>query len=121
MSDCNAECRQFCGGEVPGRRYLQLADAFSGIAANVCSDDASPGLSRLSAVIGIPKQILLRAQPTSPEFLVVRVERGGHSIECQPRAGYALVATADGPAVQFAGDCLLQPDDTWDIRFLATR
>ena len=121
MSDCNAECHQFCGGEVPGRRYLQLADAFSGIAANVCSDDASPGLSRLSAVIGIPKQILLRAQPTSPEFLVVRVERGGQSIECQHGAGYALVATSDGPAVQFAGDCLLQPDDTWDIRYLATR
>ncbi len=60
-----------------------------------------------TAFIGIPKQILLRAQPTSPEFLVVGVERGGQPLEWVPGAGYALVATGDGPAVQFAGDCLL--------------
>src|SRR5262245_3347219 len=76
MADCASECHTFCGGQVPGRRYLDLAFAFSGIAANVCSDDASPALSQLSAVIGIPKQVLLRAPPTSPEVLVVRVERG---------------------------------------------
>ncbi|HUJ29490.1 MAG TPA: hypothetical protein VLW85_25895 [Myxococcales bacterium] len=121
MSDCNAECHQFCGGQVPGRRYLELADAFNGVASNVCSDDASPGLARLSAVIGIPKQIVLRALPTSDQYLVVRVERGGASIECVEGVGFTLVSTEDGPAVQFAGDCVLQPDDTWDIRYLATR
>jgi hypothetical protein len=121
MADCASSCHTFCGGQVPGRRYLDLAYAFSGVAANVCSDDASPGLSRLSAVIGIPKQVLLRAQPSAPELLVVRVERGGHGFECVPGQGYDIVTTSDGPAVQFAGDCLLQPDDTWDVRYLTNR
>jgi hypothetical protein len=121
LADCSAECHQFCGGQVPGRRYVELSDAFSGVSANVCSDDASPGLARLSAVIGIPKQILLRAQPQSDQYLVVRVERGGASMECAEGAGYSLVSTLDGPAVQFTGACVLQPDDTWDIRYLASR
>ena len=121
MADCASSCHTFCGGQVPGQRYLDLAYAFSGVAANVCSDDASPGLSRLSAVIGIPKQVLLRAQPSAPELLVVRVERGGHGFECVPGQGYEIVTTSDGPAVQFAGDCLLQPDDTWDVRYLTNR
>jgi len=121
MADCASSCHTFCGGQVPGQRYLDLAYAFAGVAANVCSDDASPGLSRLSAVIGIPKQVLLRAQPSAPELLVVRVERGGHGFECVPGQGYDIVTTSDGPAVQFAGDCLLQPDDTWDVRYLTNR
>jgi hypothetical protein len=121
MADCASECHTFCGGQVPGRRYLDLAYAFSGVAANVCSDDASPGLSRLSAVIGIPKQVLLRAQPSAPELLVVRVERGSQDFECLPGQGYDLVATSDGTAVQFAGPCALQPDDTWDLRYLTNR
>ncbi|HTO96154.1 MAG TPA: hypothetical protein VMK66_03840, partial [Myxococcales bacterium] len=69
MADCASECHTFCGGQLPGRRYLDLAFSFSGVAANVCSDDASPALSQLSAVIGIPKQVLLRAQPSSPDLL----------------------------------------------------
>jgi hypothetical protein len=121
MADCSSECHTFCGGQVPGRRYLDLAYAFSGVAANVCSDDASPGLSRLSAVIGIPKKVLLRAQPSAPELLVVRVERGSQDFECLPGQGYDLVATSDGTAVQFAGPCALQPDDTWDLRYLTNR
>jgi len=121
MADCASECHTFCGGQVPGRRYLDLAYAFSGIAANVCSDDASPALSRLSSVIGIPKQVLLRAPPSSPDVLVVRVERGGQSQECAPGTGYVLVNTEDGPAVQFAGPCTLQPDDVWDLRYLTNR
>ena len=82
---------------------------------------ATPALSRLSSVIGIPKQILLRAPPSSPDYLVVRVDRGGQSLECVPGVGYQLISTDDGPAVQFTGACLLQPDDTWDIRYLANR
>src|SRR5207244_2486266 len=46
MNDCAAECHSFCGGQVPGRRYMELTYAFEGIAANVCSDDASPALAR---------------------------------------------------------------------------
>src|SRR5205814_1751905 len=113
MADCAAECHTFCGGQVPGRRYLELAYAFSGVGANVCSDDASPSLSQLSAVIGIPKRVLLRAPPSSPELLLVRVERGGQTLECAAGQGYQIVTTSDGPAVQFEGNCLLQPDDTW--------
>ena len=120
-ADCAAECHTFCGGQVPGRRYLDLAYAFSGVAANVCSDDASPALSRLSAVVGIPKEVLLRAQPSSPDVLVVRVERNGQSQECQAGSGYDLVTTTDGPAVRFTGSCLLQPDDVWDLRYLTSR
>jgi len=120
-ADCASECHTFCGGQVAGRRYLDLAFAFTGIAANVCSDDASPAMSRLSAVVGIPKQILLRAPPSSPEMLVVRVERGGQRQECAPGSGYQLVNTDDGPAVQFAGPCLLQPDDIWDLRYLTEK
>jgi hypothetical protein len=100
---------------------VELAFSFSGVAANVCADDASPAMARLSSVIGIPKQILLRAPPSSPEMLVVRVERGGQSTECQPGAGYQIVTTTDGPAVQFSGSCLLQPDDVWDLRYLTNR
>jgi len=121
LADCTAQCHLFCGGQVPGRRYVELAYSFSGVAANVCGDDASPAMARLSSVIGIPKQILLRAPPTSPEMLVVRVERGGQSTECQPGVGYQIVTTTDGPAVQFSGSCLLQPDDVWDLRYLTNR
>ena len=121
MADCASECHTFCGGQVPGRRYLDLAYAFSGVGANVCSDDASPSLSRLSSVIGIPKQVLLRAPPSSPELLLVRVERGGQTFECAAGQGYEIVSTSDGPAVQFEGNCLLQPDDTWDLRYLTNR
>jgi hypothetical protein len=121
MADCASECHTFCGGQVPGRRYLDLAYAFSGVAANVCSDDASPALSRLSAVVGIPRQVLLRAPPSPPDVLVVRVERGAQTQECRPGVGYDLVSTPDGPAVQFTGTCALQPDDVWDLRYLTSR
>jgi hypothetical protein len=121
MADCASECHTFCGGQVPGRRYLDLAYAFTGVAANVCSDDASPALSRLSAVIGIPKQVLLRAQPSSPDVLVVRLERGGRSTECAAGTGYDLVSTTDGEAIRFTGACALQPDDIWDARYLTNQ
>lgn len=121
MADCAAECHSYCGGQVPGRRYLELAFAFQGLAANVCSDDASPALGRLSGIIGIPKQIQLRARPTAAEFLVVRVERGGKSKECVEGQGYQLTDTQDGIFVKFAGDCVLQPDDVWDLRYLTAK
>ena len=121
MSDCKAECHTFCGGQVPGRRYLELAFAFSGVAANVCSDDASPAMSKLSAVIGIPKQIQLRARPSAAQFLVVRVERGGRSIACVPGQDYDFIDGTDGMFVHFDGQCVLQPDDTWDIRYLTNK
>jgi len=54
-------------------------------------------------------------------MLVVRVERGGQRQECAPGSGYQLVNTDDGPAVQFAGPCLLQPDDIWDLRYLTEK
>ena len=121
LADCTAECHLFCGGQVAGRRYVELAYSFAGVAANVCADDAGPAMARLSSVIGIPKQILLRAQPSSPDVLVVRVERGGTSRECLPGQGYQLVATTDGEAVQLAGDCVLQPNDVWDLRYLTNK
>jgi len=121
LADCTAECHSFCGGQVPGRRYLELAFAFSGVVANVCSDDASPGLSKLSSVIGIPKQIQLRARPSAPDLLVVRIERGGQSFECVPGQGYTLVDGPDGILVKFAGPCSLLPDDVWDVRYLTNK
>ena len=121
LSDCVSECHAFCGGQVPGRRYLELAFAFSGVAANVCSDDASPGLSKLSAVIGIPKQIQLRARPTSAEYVVVRIERGTQSFECVPGQDFTLVEGTDGIFVKFGGACVLQPDDIWDVRYLTNK
>jgi hypothetical protein len=119
QADCVATCHSFCGGQVPGRRYVEAALSFSGIAANICEDDASRPLGRLSAVIGIPKEVLLVAPLQSPDLLRVRVGRKGAVLECLPGQGYQLVTTADGPAVRFLGDCLLQPDDVWDIRYLA--
>jgi hypothetical protein len=121
VSDCISLCHSFCGGQVPGRRYLELAYAFSGLTANVCSDDASPALSQLSQVIGIPRQIALRAQPLPANLLVVRVERGAQNILCQPDVDYSVVQTLQGQAVQFAGNCALQPDDIWDIRYLTSK
>jgi hypothetical protein len=121
MQDCNAECHQFCGGQVPGRRYVDLAYAFDGFAANICSDDASGPLGRLASVIGIPTQVLLRATPQSQQLMTVRVLRGTQTIKCDPGTGYQMVQTVDGQAVRFAGDCVLQPDDTYDLRYLATR
>lgn len=121
LADCASACHEFCGGEVPGRRYLQLAFAFGGIASNVCSDDASPGLARLSQVIGIPRQLVLRAAPLAPELLVVRVERGAQSFTCAQGQGYELLAGNDGPVVQFEGPCTLLPNDTYDVRFLTQR
>lgn len=121
VSDCNAECHTFCGGEVPGRRYLELALAFAGDASNICSDDASGPLQRLAAVVGIPKEIVLAAPPQSQDLLLVEVERGGQTLECLPGQGYDLVQTPEGPAVRFTGSCLLQPDDVWNLRYLASR
>jgi hypothetical protein len=121
MADCASECHTFCGGQVPSGRYLELVFAFSGIASNVCSDDASPSLSRLSGIIGIPKQVQLRARPSAPELLAVRLERGGQSLECVPGRDYTLSTGADGFFVKFVGNCLLVPDDVWDLRYLTDR
>jgi hypothetical protein len=119
MADCTAECKMFCDGQVPGRRYVEMATAFQGLAASVCSDDAGGPLGRLAAVIGIPKQIELLARPTSLEYLRVRVDRAGTALDCAPGQGFDLVQDPDGPAVRFTGACTLQPDDVWDIRYLA--
>ena len=81
--------------------------------------DLEAQLGRLAAVIGIPKEVLLVAPLQSPDLLRVQVARQGAVVECLPGQGYNLVATVDGTAVRFAGDCLLQPDDVWDIRYLA--
>jgi hypothetical protein len=121
VSDCISECHSFCGGQVAGRRYLELAFAFSGQIANVCSDDAGPALQQLSQVIGIPKSVTLRATPTPAALLVVRVERGTQDILCNEGEGYTIITTNQGPAVQFAGPCLLQPNDSYDIRYLTSR
>jgi hypothetical protein len=121
VADCISTCHSFCGGQVPGRRYLELAFAFSGLAANVCSDDAGPALGQLSQVIGIPKQVGLRTAPTPQSLLVVRVQRGTQRILCNEGDGYHLVATPQGPAVHFDGACVLQPNDTYDIRYLTNK
>jgi len=71
--------------------------------------------------VGIPRQVLLRAPPSPPDVLVVRVERGAQTQECRPGVGYDLVSTPDGPAVRFTGTCVLQPDDVWDLRYLTSR
>ena len=119
MADCTAECKTFCDGQVPGRRYVEMATAFQGLAASVCSDDAGGPLGRLAAVIGIPKQIELLARPSGLEYLRVRVDRAGAALDCAAGQGFDLVQTPDGPAVRFTGACTLQPDDVWDIRYLA--
>ncbi len=121
LADCASECHLFCGGQTPGRRYLELAYAFEGAVANVCSEDASPALSRLTAVIGIPKLVQLKARPQTPDLLDVRVERGGVSMSCPAGVGHELVETTDGTAVHFIGPCVLLPDDVWDVRYLTTR
>ena len=119
MADCTVECKTFCNGQVPGRRYVEMATAFQGLAASVCSDDAGGPLGRLAAVIGIPKQIELLARPSALEYLRVRVDRAGSALDCAAGQGFDLVETPDGPAVRFTGACTLQPDDVWDIRYLA--
>src|SRR5216683_2833694 len=98
MADCTAECKMFCNGQVPGRRYLEMATAFQGLAASVCSDDAGGPLGRLAAVIGIPKQIELLARPTGLEYLRVRVDRAGAALDCAPGQGFDLVENPDRPA-----------------------
>ena len=120
-SDCIRTCHSFCGGQVAGRRYQELAVAFGGVVGNVCSDDASPALARLSQVIGIPTQVALFAEPSDANLLQVHVERGGQTHNCEPGVGFQLVETSDGPVVHFLGDCLLLPDDIWDVRYLAQR
>ena len=119
LADCAAECHSFCGGTVPGRRYLELAYAFSGIGANVCSDNASAPLGKLASVIGIPRTVPLRTQPTAEIYLSVHVQRAGQTLTCDQGTGYQLLQTSDGPAVKFLGACVLQPDDIWDVRYLA--
>ncbi|HEY2028996.1 MAG TPA: hypothetical protein VGH20_07280 [Myxococcales bacterium] len=121
VSDCISTCHSFCGGQVPGRRYLELAFSFSGQVANVCSDDAGPALGQLSQVIGIPKQVNLRTAPSPSNLLVVRVHRGAQDILCNLGDGYDLVPTAQGQAVHFDGACVLQPNDTYDIRYLTAK
>jgi hypothetical protein len=119
MADCTAGCKTFCDGQVPARRYLEMVTAFEGIAASICSDDASGPLARLASVIGIPKEVQLVAQPAALEYLRVQVDRGGSPLECTLGQGFDLVQTSDGAVVRFSGPCRLQPDDAWDIRYLA--
>ncbi|HWE24068.1 MAG TPA: hypothetical protein VG496_09020 [Myxococcales bacterium] len=121
VADCTAECKSFCNGQVSSRRYVEMATAFQGLTANVCSDDASDTLGRLAAVIGIPKQIELIAPPAAIEYLRVHVDRASTGLDCAYGQGFDLVSTVDGPAVRFTGSCQLQPDDIWDIRYLANR
>ena len=118
-SDCLKECHSFCGGQVPGTRYTALAFAFGGVVGNVCSDDASEPLARLSQVIGIPTQVSLFTTPQDASLLQVHVERSGQVINCEPGVGFELIQTQDGPAVKFTGECRLRPDDVWDLRYLA--
>ena len=47
------------------------------------------------------------------------LDRGATGLDCAPGQGFDLVQTPDGPAVRFTGACTLQPDDVWDIRYLA--
>ena len=75
----------------------------------------------LAAVIGIPKQIELIAPPAALQYLRVHVDRGSTGMDCASGQGFDLVPTADGPAVRFIGACQLQPNDIWDIRYLANR
>ncbi len=121
LSDCSAECHSFCGGQVPGRRYSELAFAFGGVVGNVCSDDASEPLARLSQVIGIPTEISLFTAPLDASLLQVHVERAGQTINCEPGVGFNLIETQDGPVVRFLGTCRLLPDDVWDVRYLAQK
>jgi hypothetical protein len=121
VADCTAECKNFCNGQVPSRRLVEMATAFQGLTANVCSDDASDTMGRLAAVIGIPKQIELLAPPAALEYLRVHVDRGSAGLDCTFGQGFDLVNTVDGPAVRFLGNCVLQPNDIWDIRYLANR
>jgi hypothetical protein len=118
MADCTAACKTFCGGQVPGRRYVEMATAFSGLTANICADDASDPLQRLAKIVGIPAELPLLAPPSSPELLRVSIQRGGGTVECVQGQGYDLVQTADGPVVRLQGSCRLQPDDVWDLRYL---
>ena len=120
-SDCNKQCLSFCGGQVPGTRYSSLAIAFGGVVGNVCSDDASEPLARLSQVIGIPTQVSLFTTPLDANLLQVHVERNGQVLNCEPGTGFDLLDTGDGPAVLFKGDCRLLPDDIWDLRYLAQK
>jgi hypothetical protein len=118
MADCTAACKTFCGGQVPGRRYVEMATAFTGLVANICSDDASDPLQRLARIVGIPAELPLLAPPSSPEFLRVSIQRGAGTLECVQGQGYDIVQTSDGPVVRLLGSCRLQPDDIWDLRYL---
>jgi hypothetical protein len=120
-SDCSRTCHLFCGGQVAGRRYSQMAVAFSGVMGNVCSDDASEPLARLSSVIGIPTKLYLYTEPESLDLLQVRIERGNQIIDCPLDTGFTLSQSPTGPVVNLLDDCKLQPEDIWDIRYLARK
>src|SRR2546430_15834734 len=66
MADCTAACKTFCGGQVPGRRYVEMATAFSGLTANICADDASDPLQRLAKNRGNPAGAGAAAPPSPP-------------------------------------------------------
>ena len=72
-------------------------------------------------MIGIPKQVELLAPPAALDYLRVHVDRGPTGLDCAFGQGFDLVSTLDGPAVRFTGACQLQPNDIWDIRYLANR
>jgi hypothetical protein len=98
-----------------------MAISFGGVVGNVCNDDASSPLARLSQVIGIPTEIALFTAPQDNNLLQVHVKRSGKVINCEPGIGFDLVPTDTGQAVKFTGDCKLLPDDIWDLRYLAQR
>jgi hypothetical protein len=95
-----------------------MATAFAGLTANICTDDASDPLQRLARIVGIPVEIPLTAPPSDPVLLRVAIQRGAGTVECVQGQGYEIVQTPDGPAVRLEGNCRLQPDDIWDLRYL---
>jgi hypothetical protein len=107
-----------CGGQGPGRRYLQMRDALRGlpnpadvVAGSICDPDFSSILKRLAQIVK-PKEVLeLPSQPAAGVVTMLRIIDSNGNTRTPPGA-------CDGPAP--AGD-LIGAQQRYDWWFIGTK
>jgi hypothetical protein len=104
-----------CGGQGPGRRFLQMRDALRGlptpadvVAGSICDQDFSAILKRLAQIVKPKETLILPSQPASGAVTLLRIVDANGNTRTPPGA-------CDGPAP--AGDLTgaYQRFDWWFI------
>ncbi len=121
LSDCAAQCVEFCGSQAPGIRISRALQLTQGVVSSICDSDYGPDLARLSRVIGIPDSLGLPTLPVDPRAFFFQVFREGRTINCNEGPDYTLqLSTAPYEMnIEPTGACQLLPGDQWSVQYLS--